>query len=210
VTRAKREALILSLDREVRYHAGKVSAHLPLFISKRDILAAAWLGAIRAVDRFDREKGTLETFARSHIRGAIGDYLRGIDHLPRDVRKRFKAAVEVALLTGASLPQALPSVVPIDSVPLRTSGFNPRGSRAHLDECPELGFTDLAFKRAEGRMDLERIMARADLTANEDEVTRRFYLGDEKLKVIGRSIGFGESRASQVRKAAIAKLRKAA
>jgi RNA polymerase sigma factor for flagellar operon FliA len=62
-----------------------------------DLIQAGATGLIQAVDRFDKSRGCmLKTIAEHRIRGALLDYLRQIDPLPRNVR-RFQKLRDVAI-----------------------------------------------------------------------------------------------------------------
>jgi RNA polymerase sigma factor for flagellar operon FliA len=78
--------------------------HLPQ-VELDDLIHAGTIGLIQAVDRYDESRGCLlQTIAAHRIRGALLDYLRQIDPLPRNIRrfqKRRDAAV--AELTGPQL-----------------------------------------------------------------------------------------------------------
>jgi RNA polymerase sigma factor for flagellar operon FliA len=52
-----------------------------------DLMSVTTIGLIQAVDRFDPNRHLkLKTLAEHRIRGALLDYLRHIDPLPRSVR----------------------------------------------------------------------------------------------------------------------------
>jgi RNA polymerase sigma factor for flagellar operon FliA len=75
----------------VRLVARKVACHLPPWIELDDLIGAGILGLIEAIDRFDptRDNG-FKTYAEHRVRGAMLDYLRDLDWLPRSVRGAFK------------------------------------------------------------------------------------------------------------------------
>lgn len=93
----QREAAILSLLPRVAELAGiqasKVSNSVTDLGSLREELRGVGvIGAIQAVDRFSDERGTsLKTYASYCIRGAMLDYLTGLDPLPRSCRRRLRA-----------------------------------------------------------------------------------------------------------------------
>jgi RNA polymerase sigma factor for flagellar operon FliA len=60
-------------------------------------MSAGTIGLIQAVDRFDTKRNLkLKTLAEHRIRGAMLDYLRHIDPLPRSVR-RFQKQRDVVI-----------------------------------------------------------------------------------------------------------------
>jgi RNA polymerase sigma factor (sigma-70 family) len=92
----EREEVILSLERQVHLLAGMRIRRLPPGrVSYEDLVSEGWLGAIRAVDRFDPERScTLQTYADRRIRGSMNDYLRTLDRLTRNQRRRVRQGEE--------------------------------------------------------------------------------------------------------------------
>jgi RNA polymerase sigma factor (sigma-70 family) len=83
-----REELILSHLPQVRLIAKSYWQRCPLGTEIEDLVGVGTVGLIQAVDRFDASRGLkLKTLAEHRIRGAILDFLRAIDPLPRSVRK---------------------------------------------------------------------------------------------------------------------------
>jgi len=75
-----------------------------------DLIQAGTVGLINAVDRFDEARGCLlKTIAEHRIRGALLDYLRQIDPLPRSVRrfqKQRDAMISELIAAGETLSHA--------------------------------------------------------------------------------------------------------
>lgn len=181
-----REERILSLAGRVKFLARRMHLKTPLHIELDDLIGAAWLGAIHAVDRWRTpSRATLATFAAKHIWGSMQDFLRSLDDASRKARQ------------AANVEGAPPAYVNI-ALDSPAAGI-PKDRRAPL-----------SFRAAEAAVDVALIMARAHLKPREMEMVRRHYLGGEGLTQIGRSLGVGEARASQIRKSAIEGLRKAA
>jgi RNA polymerase sigma factor FliA len=81
-----RDELILSHLPQVEYLAKRQHARCPQ-VELDDLIQVGTIGLIQAVDRYDPSRGTLlKTLADHRIRGALLDYLRQIDPLPRNVR----------------------------------------------------------------------------------------------------------------------------
>lgn len=74
------------------------------FIGQDEVEAAGNFGLMQAVEGFDLERGTqFETYAPTRIRGAILDWLREIDWIPRKVRSNAKLYGQaVTALAGGS------------------------------------------------------------------------------------------------------------
>jgi RNA polymerase sigma factor for flagellar operon FliA len=82
-----REELILSHMPQVKLLAQRLHRRCPQ-VELDDLISAGTIGLIQAVDRFDPARNLkLKTLAEHRISGALLDYLRHIDPLPRDVRR---------------------------------------------------------------------------------------------------------------------------
>lgn len=83
---AEREMLILSHLPQVEMLARRQHRKWPQ-IELDDLISAGTIGLIQAVDRYDPARNLkLKTLAEHRIRGALLDYLRRLDPLPRSVR----------------------------------------------------------------------------------------------------------------------------
>lgn len=196
MTPAEREALILSLEPLVQIIARKKVATLPLFVRLEDLVSAAWLGAIDAVDRFDPERQVeLKAYAKWRIHGALNDYLRSVDHLSRDSRAAVKRG-----------EMREPIIFSIDKLVMDRfhHADNPSPHEMIADE-----HADAERARRDARLVLRSIFGRAQLRPRNARILKRWMEG-ETLKAIAESHGMNESRASQVCSRAIRKLRAAA
>lgn len=95
--RSLREELILNHLPQVQLLASRLHRRCPQ-VELDDLISAGTLGLIQAVDRFDPTRNLkLKTLAEHRISGALLDYLRHIDPLPRSVR-RFQKRRDAAIL----------------------------------------------------------------------------------------------------------------
>jgi RNA polymerase sigma factor FliA len=121
MTASHREELILAHMPQVELLARRLHRRCPQ-VELDDLISAGTIGLIQAVDRFDPSRNLkLKTLAEHRIRGALLDYLRQIDPLPRSVRRFQKqrddvvahfvsvgeipSREKVAQALGVSLPQ---------------------------------------------------------------------------------------------------------
>lgn len=97
-TLALREQLILQHLPLVRLLARRSHIRCHRQVEFDDLFQAGVLGLIQAVDRFQPERQCLlKTLADHRIRGAILDYLRQLDPLPRSIRRFVRRREETEL-----------------------------------------------------------------------------------------------------------------
>jgi RNA polymerase sigma factor FliA len=95
-----REALILAHMPQVALLARRQHRRCPQ-VELEDLISAGTIGLIQAVDRFDPTRGLkLKTLAEHRIRGAMLDYLRCLDPLPRNIR-RFQKQRDSIIATSS-------------------------------------------------------------------------------------------------------------
>lgn len=190
MTSAERDELILSLKPVVKAITRSRIARLPSWVSLDDLISAAWVGAIQAVDRFDPDKNaSLETYAKWRISGSIGDYLRSVDPVSRDERRKLNA--------NPDLPP--PRTVSIHAMHVDGRVFDIGDRRSAA-----------VTGRTEARLDFAKIVGRAEGIKPRALRIIMSHAGGETMKDIGRRHGINESRVSQICKNTLTKLRAAA
>ena len=86
------EALLHEYLPMIRYHADQLMRRTPASIELDDMIDAGVLGLLDGAQRFDASKEVLfKTFAAYRVRGAMIDYLRTFDWMPRGLRDTSKA-----------------------------------------------------------------------------------------------------------------------
>ena len=82
----------------IRYHADQLMRRTPASIEMDDLIDAGVLGLLDGAQRFDQEREVqFKTFVSYRVRGAMIDYLRTFDWMPRTLRdtsKSLQAAME--------------------------------------------------------------------------------------------------------------------
>ena len=87
------------MKRQVRPIAERLRGTLPRHVDVDDLVQQGYLGLSDAMERWDPGRGIrFETFSSRRISGAMRDWLRSQDHLPRLMRRRSRT-VETALNT---------------------------------------------------------------------------------------------------------------
>ena len=87
----EREQSILDRLPQVRLLAQKLHRRCPANVLLEDLVSAGLTGLVQAANRFDDSRNIqFKTLAEHRIRGAMLDYLRSLDPLPRSVRRFVK------------------------------------------------------------------------------------------------------------------------
>jgi RNA polymerase sigma factor for flagellar operon FliA len=187
--RTTREATILQYIGHVHILAKRLRFRLPPRVTFDDLVGAGTIGLIQAVDRFQPSRGLqFGSYARHRILGAMLDFLREEDPLSRTERRRIRRAEA----TGETTGQLLPATVSLEELPAHEL----RAAHAQAG-CPESAFVD--------RADLNQ--ARQCLSARENRVISLLYERDWKNSDVAREMRVNESRVSQIKHVALAKLR---
>jgi RNA polymerase sigma factor for flagellar operon FliA len=89
------EALIAAYAPVVKYLAQRLACRLPASIGVDDLISAGVLGLLEAIEHYDPQRQTLfKTYAAYRIRGAMLEYVRECDEVPRSVREKEHALTQ--------------------------------------------------------------------------------------------------------------------
>ena len=195
-----------------------------------ELISAGALGLIQAVDSFDHSRGlSFSTFAVPRIRGAILDELRKQDHLPRNVRRRSRDLTRARDLLMARLrrvPRAaeMAHVLQVPTEMVQRWEFDAESATvASLDQAirgdlPGATLGDTITDESEASVDdlltheqeVERLkLAIGMLREQERTVLALNFFEELKLQEIATVLGLSVCRISQIRTAALLKLRNA-
>lgn len=220
----RRDELVMDHLDLVRILASRLGRRLPQQVELSELVSVGVLGLIDAANRFEPATGVpFDAFARRRVHGAMLDALRRLDWVPRSVREQRRAYdAAVARLrqsagrepNHAELAKALRlSAAEYDRMLDRIrhaelAALQPLDDRRPDDvELPLPPDVD-QHTRLE-RLELKRWLAVAvtRLSERERRILTLSYIEERTLAEIGRQIGVGESRVSQLRSRAIARLR---
>jgi RNA polymerase sigma factor for flagellar operon FliA len=218
-TRA-RDALVLAHSDLVRSIAYRVGQRLPAHVDRGDLVSVGMIGLIEAATRYRASTGVpFEAFARRRVHGAIMDSLRDLDWVPRSVRslqRRANTAAatlrqelgreptrhEVATHLGVTTSAAETSRVLHQVAPTEPT----QDDLSALEQWPDASESiESRLLRAEIAAQVRREIARLPL--REQRILDSYYRNDLRMAEIGEAIGVCESRVSQLRSAALARLR---
>jgi RNA polymerase sigma factor for flagellar operon FliA len=222
----KRDELVMAHVDLVRALANQLGRRVPSHVERSELMSVGVLGLIDAAQRYEPALGVpFDAFARRRIQGAMLDALRRLDRVPRSIR-RLKRDLDHAL---SELRHRL-GREPLDAEIASSMGVTSEQYDGMLDELrwadlavaeparsendPE-GLLSLAVENDGGpyaqleRRELRAQLARAlaELPDRERQILALSYQEELTLAEIGEVIGVGESRVSQLRTQAIARLR---
>ena len=200
------------MKHHVRPIAERLRAGLPAHVDVDDLVQQGYLGLVDSMERFDPDQGVrFETFSGRRVSGAMQDWLRSLDHVPRLMRRRAKIiqqeqdrfrAVHGRSPDREELRQGLdldgdefnrvvgeqrpPVVVTISSV-------------SNDDEDDPVAVPARSFggpSSASTRRDLRQWITR-DLEPIDRLIVSMYYYESLTMREIGVALGCSESRVSQ-------------
>ena len=224
-----RNALITENLSLVHHVARQLSRSLSAEMDLDELVSAGTMGLMGAVDAFDATRGlAFSTFAVPRIRGAILDELRRQDHVPRSLRRKTRdiartreslmrtlgrapedkelaAALDVDLETlwrwRAEMEGAV--LVPLDRSASDRESTSPSPAEFLSGDDGD-GVEERLSKEQEVLLMRDAILALKD---QERTVLSLYYFEELKLHEIAEILELTESRVSQIRSKALARLR---
>jgi RNA polymerase sigma factor for flagellar operon FliA len=215
-----RNLLVLRYLPGLQRVAKKFSDTLPKSVTQGECESAAVSGLLDAIGSFDPTKGNrFWTYASRRVNGAICDWLRSIDRVPRGVRacqKRVAAAeVELAHELGQTPNHEEirdRSGIDHDEYELATRPLDESGNRTkYRTESRNVETFEVTGSYSESmHLDDEesfRELTRG-LSLREQTLLFLYYHCQATMKSIGVVFGLSESRVSQMHSQVILQLRK--
>lgn len=213
----------------VHHMARRLSRSLPKDVELADLTGAGTIGLVNAVDSFEPDRGVaFSTFAAPRIRGAILDELRARDPLPRSVRRKARELERGREVLGHRLgrtptPAEISEYLDIDpetyaswhaavdrAEPMPLEGLD--AGSGERERSPYGTVAGATGGDTEDRLGLEQevdVLKEALLGLKEQEraVLTLHYFENLKQRQIATVLELTESRISQIRSAALKKLR---
>lgn len=222
---AERNQLVLDHIGLVKGLASRMARRVPAQVEVSELISVGMVGLIDAAGRYQGSLGVpFDAFARRRVQGAMLDWLRNLDWAPRSVRKLRRdvdaaiaqlrhelkhepSSAEIAGALHVSEPaydQILDQIKAAEIAMVRP--IEAGGDSSILDVAidPDEG-PHVRLERAEMREHLARAVA--ELPERERQILSLYYQEELTLAEVGAVIGVGESRVSQLRTQAIARLR---
>lgn len=220
-----REELILNYLYLVKYIAGRLYVSYNNNVEYDDLVSYGMFGLIDAIDKYEFSRGVkFETYAHLRIRGAIIDYLREIDWIPRSVRQKAKelekAYTEVELEKGSNATDKdIAEKLGISESELQKriqsmTSYSVVSLDEYLDQHRE-NTVDLYNEDSSNptsRLEAEEFKnslaeAISSLPEKERKIITLYYFEELTYKEIGSILSISESRVSQLHTKAILKLK---
>lgn len=227
---AARDLLLTDNLSLVHHVARQLERKLSNELDHDELVSAGTLGLMAAMSSFDPDRGlAFSTFAVPRIRGAILDELRRQDHVPRSVRRKTRDITAARNALAAKLCRAPEDVEVAEALGVDVQTLwkwesdvegairvpidrpaNDRGGESHtspldlLHTDPTEGIDEKLGREQEVTMLRDAILK---LKEQERTVLALYYFEELKLHEIAEILGLTESRVSQIRSKALARLR---
>lgn len=207
-------ALVISVARYIR-------RRLPAHIDLQDLVQEGYLGLLEAEVRFNPHLGVpRNAFLKRRIRGRILDYLRSLDTNTRETRRLAESIREARshfqhkgveptredLAKRAGFPLKKFDAVMQRAELTHTTSLSSKGAGDQTESIPGAENVEETFAKREL---LKHALPQAihRLPRDEQMVILAYYLGEEELKSIAHRRDFTISRASQVKRSGVERLR---
>lgn len=220
----QRDALVMAHVDLVRSMASRLGRRLPSQVELSELVSVGVLGLIEAANRYQPTLGVpFDAFARRRIHGAMLDALRGLDWVPRSLRRlqrdvdgamarlrhtlgREPESGEIAAALGVTSDQYDQK---LDELRLAEVAFVQSGSNEEGRGLLEVAVDEDGPYAQLERSELKARLAQAllQMPERERQILAMSFQEEMTLAEIGQVIGVGESRVSQLRTQAIARLR---
>jgi RNA polymerase sigma factor for flagellar operon FliA len=222
-----RDRLVMEHVGLVKTLAQRLAQRLPSQVEVSDLISVGVLGLIDAATRYKPTLGVpFDAFARRRVQGAMLDSLRDLDWAPRSLRRlrrdvdsaisasrrrlgREPEEEDIAAEMSVSMQEYERIVEQLRTLEIgavRSLDGNSEDGFSHLELCIDPGEGASAqLERKELREHLARAIQK--LPDRERQILALYFEEELTLAEIGRVIGVGESRVSQLRSLALSRLR---
>ncbi|MDF2522170.1 MAG: polymerase sigma factor [Clostridia bacterium] len=219
-----REELIINYLYLVKFVAGRLYSNYRNHVEYDDLVSYGVFGLIDAIEKYDTDRGVkFDTYAQLRIRGAVIDYLREIDWLPRSVRQKAKEIEkayqelegelgrsatdeEVASKLGVSVEEFQKKIQHVSTYSVVSlDDLLEQKRELHSDENNEETSPGAAIEQETMRTVL--VEAINSLPEKEYKVITLYYYEELTYKEIGKLLSISESRVSQLHTKAIFRLK---
>ncbi len=224
------DALLAEYLPLIRYHADQLMRRTPDSIELDDLINAGVVGLLDGAQRFDSEREVqFKTFVSYRVRGAMIDYLRAFDWMPRGLRDSSKelqrALLELEQLHGRPAEESEIAIhlgVSLDDYRQRLDQVRTM-SVVHFDDLPSIHGEDDELSVLEVMSSDPDLMPENQTAMNEfivhlaqaiEKLPKReavlltlYYYEELTMKEVALVLGLTESRVSQLHSQMVLRLR---
>ncbi len=220
-----KDRAILEHSDLVKYIALRLISRLPDHISIDDLISAGILGLIDAIEKYDASQGIpFEYYAKIRIKGAMLDEIRAMDWVPRSLRQKNGTLEKACAALEQRLGRDPTEEEVADELQVSMEDFHKL-----LDETKGISFLpenihEVIRENRESNMlasgpeelfdnayrhEIQKHLAEAisSLSEKEQVVLSLYYYEELTMKEIGLTLGYTESRISQIHTKAVIKLK---
>ncbi len=221
----ERDRAVMEHSDLVKFIAFRLISRLPDHIAVEDLISAGVLGLIDAIEKFDSAQGIpFEHYAKIRIKGAMLDEIRAMDWIPRSLRQKSsvmeKACVSLEQRLGRDpTKEEIAGELNVDldefhkmMDEIKGISFLPENIHDIIHENRESNMlssdSEELFNSAY-REEIRQHLAEAitGLAEKEQLVLSLYYYEELTMKEIGVTLGYTESRISQIHTKAMLKLK---
>jgi RNA polymerase sigma factor for flagellar operon FliA len=220
---ASRDAILMQHMPEVQRIARKIHQKLPAHVALEDLVHAGVLGLIDATQKYSAGRNVeFRHYAKFRIRGAILDSLREGDWGPRALRKQARAIHEARFVCKSELGREPDEAEVAAKMGMELRAYQKLVGKLNgleIDELPEAGVEERrgSFEVASPESPFSEYLrvemlqhlgaAMNALPPRESQVLVLCDFEERTMKEVGKILGVGESRVSQIRTEAVGHLR---
>ncbi len=218
-----KERIVLEYLPKIKRIAQDLKQNLPQSVDVEDLIQEGVLALLSSLERYDPKKGALSSFVMKRIKGAMLDYLRRLDWLPRNLRKHMKevenAMIELESEGKEITDEAIAELTDLDVKSVRMIRNEMVRKQLLMLDSYLLDMEETILSTVESEEDpakeayKEMLMKHLEAAINKLGDRERLVLSlrfehELSLKEIGAVLGVSESRVSQILSVALAKLKR--
>jgi len=218
-----KERIVLEYLPKIKRIAQDLKQNLPQSVDVEDLIQEGVLALLSSLERYDPKKGALSSFVMKRIKGAMLDYLRRLDWLPRNLRKHMKevenAMIELESEGKEITDEAIAELTDLDVKSVRMIRNEMVRKQLLMLDSYLLDMEETILSTMESEEDpakeayKEMLMKHLEMAINKLGDRERLVLSlrfehELSLKEIGAVLGVSESRVSQILSVALAKLKR--
>ncbi|BCD59918.1 MULTISPECIES: sigma-70 family RNA polymerase sigma factor [unclassified Nitratiruptor] len=201
LTPQEKQQIVLDNLALVKKVASKIYFKLPkdANIEFDELVSTGTIGLYKAIEKYNRDKAQFSTYAYIKIRGEILDYLRSLHIVPRTMREKIKKEKEEGQ----------------KDIPLSNLAIMMSMEKALGESDNGLRLMDILISNEKSPEDYaisseihdKIVEALADLSESERKTLQMLYFEEREPKEVSQALGISQSRVSQIKSKAIAKLK---